>query len=112
MRQVIYQPTVAAFILVADAVRLIHQNDVHMAYLVGALYNRLNTSEGYRLPQVALIQTGAVDAKRRIRPNLQHLVRVLLDDLLDVRHQQYARARPLLYGVLADGGEDRKSTRP
>src|SRR5687768_7184512 len=81
------ETTVQARSLFADQVALIDEHDVDMTKHARELRDRLDSAERDFAAEVAAIQSGGIDTRRRRRPATQKLPKVLVDELFDVRER-------------------------
>ena len=105
-REVGDERAVASLVLVAHQVALVDDHEIDVTDFGGALPNRLDARERDGLAELLPTNACRVDAHRRARPMLAHLLRVLLDELLNVREHEHARLRPTRERVAAERGDD------
>ena len=87
--------------------RLVDQHDVDLAETGRVVVDGLDAGEHDLRSVVPFPQAGGVDAERRLRPEAQQLLRILPDQLADMRQHQDARAGPL-QAAAAGVGQDQR----
>jgi hypothetical protein len=89
-----------------DQMGLVDQHQIGMADTRRLVVDRLDAGEEDPGPRIAAAETGRVDARRRLRPEPQHLGMVLRDQLADMGDDQHALVGPGLEHAVDEGGHD------
>ena len=86
--------------LVVDQVALVDDANVDVAYAAGLAVDRLNASKSDGFAQLLPAHPSRIDAHRRTRPMLAHLLGVLLNQFLYMGQHHNFSVRPILHSIL------------